>query len=171
MPKTQVRVVGSGFSTFLYNNQSLAWLEAIKDSGQTVLGGASGAGWEAIQPLGLLHAQEVVTGRYLNPGTLSVVIRELWNQWAWEQMQGLAGTNNLAEVFAAMAAMGTITCQFIIKPPGSSTWRGNVFNNCTVTYIDDSETVGIGSLSIARRIDLLYTHKTPFTGAAGTPTT
>ena len=42
MPQTQVRVVGSGFSTFLYNNQSLAWLESITDSGQTVKGGGGG---------------------------------------------------------------------------------------------------------------------------------
>jgi hypothetical protein len=169
MAQTQVRVVGSGFSTFLYNNQSLAWLESITDSGQTVMGG--GGGWEAIQPLGQNYAAEIVTGRVLNPGTINIVIRELWNAPAWQQLQGLAGTNNLAEVFAAMAASGTITCQFIIKPPGSSVWRGNVFNNCTVISIDDSESVGVGSLSIARQIGLLYTTKTPFTGSAGSPTT
>ena len=169
MPQTQVRVVGSGFSTFLYNNQSLAWLESITDKGQTVKGG--GGGFEVIQPLGQNYAAEVVTGRVLNPGSIAIVIRELWNQPAWQQLQGLAGTNNLAEVFAAMAAEGTISCQFIIKPPGSSTWRGNVYNNCTVVAIDDSESVQVGSLSIAREVDLLYTNKTPFTGPAGSPVT
>jgi hypothetical protein len=169
MAKTQVRVVGSGFSTFIYNNQSLAWLEAITDLGQSVMGG--GGGYEAIQPLGLNHAAEIVTGRVLNPGTIKIVVRELWNQKAWEQLQGLAGTNNLADVFAAMAAQGTITCQFIIKPPGQSTWRGEVYNNCTVIGIDDTENVSAGLLSVARSIDLLYTTKTPFVGAGLNPVT
>ena len=169
MAKTQVRVVGSGFSTFIYNNQSLAWLESITDSGQTVMGG--GGGWEPIQPLGVNHAAEIVTGRVLNPGSINIVVRELWNAKAWEQLQGLAGTNNLAEVFAAMAAQGTITCQFIIKPPGQSTWRGEVYNNCTVITIDDTESVQVGSLSVARQIGLLYTTKTPFVGAGLNPVT
>lgn len=169
MAKTQVRVVGSGFSTFIYNNQSLAWLEAITDLGQSVMGGAGG--YEAIQPLGLNHAAEIVTGRVLNPGTINIVVRELWNAQAWQQLQGLAGTNNLAEVFAAMAATGTITCQFIIKPPGQSTWRGEVYNNCTVVSIDDTQTVNVGALSVARQIGLLYTTKTPFVGAGLNPIT
>jgi len=169
MAKTQVRVVGSGFSTFIYNNQSLAWLESISDMGQTVQGG--GGGFESIFPLGLNHAAEVVTGRVLNPGTIQIVVRELWNAHAWEQLQGLAGTNNLAQVFAAMAAQGTITCQFIIKPPGQSTWRGEVYNNCTVVSIDDTESVQVGSLSVARQIGLLYTTKTPFVGAGLNPVT
>jgi hypothetical protein len=169
MAKTQVRVVGSGFSTFIYNNQSLAWLEAITDLGQSVMGG--GGGYEAIQPLGLNHAAEIVTGRVLNPGSIQIVVRELWNAKAWEQLQGLAGTNNLADVFAAMATQGTITCQFIIKPPGQSTWRGEVYNNCTVVGIDDSEKVVVGALSVARTIDLLYTTKTPFVGAGLNPVT
>jgi hypothetical protein len=168
MAKTQVRVVGSGFSTFIYNNQSLAWLESITDSGQLVMGG--GGGYEAIQPLGLNHAAEIVTGRVLNPGGIKIVVRELWNQPAWQQLQGLAGTNNLADVFAAMAASGTITCQFIIKPPGQSTWRGQVYNNCTVVKIDDTEAVEVGSLSVPREIGLVYTTKTPFVGSGLSPT-
>ena len=70
-----------------------------------------------------------------------------------------------------MAASGTISCMFIIKPPNSTAWRGNVYNNCTVIDIDDSESVGVGSLSIARQIGLLYTTKTPFRGEAGVPRT
>ena len=34
MPQTQVRVVGSGFTTFNYNGKPIAFCEAIEDSGQ-----------------------------------------------------------------------------------------------------------------------------------------
>ena len=122
-----------------------------------------------ITPLGSPYAQEVVTGRILTTGLLTCTIREAWNAPAWQQLQGLADTNNLADVFEAMAVSGTITCQMIIKPPGSSTWRGNVYNNCTVVHIDDTEDITIGALTVSRKLAILYTNKVPFTGS-GTPT-
>ncbi len=165
--QTQVRVTGSGFSTFLYNNTPLLWLEGIEDSGMTVKGGNSGV--EVITPLGSNNAVEIVTGRVLNPGTLTATVRELWNTPAWQQLQGLAGTSNLAEVFAAMYASGTITCQFIIKPPGQNNWRGWVYNNCSVVKIDDTERVTVGSMSVARSLDIIYLTRTPFVGQGLNP--
>ena len=166
---TNVRVVGSGFSTFSYGGQPLAWLDAMTDSGQTVMGGNQG--FEVVTPLGSRYAQEIVTGRVLNPGTLTCTVRELWNAPAWWQLQGLAGTTDLADVFAAMAASSVpITCNYIISPPGASTVRGWVYNNCTVVHIDDTESLQIGSLSVARQFVVLYTYKTQITGPVVTPT-
>ena len=34
MPQTKVRVVGSGFTTFSYNNKPIAFAEGVEDSGQ-----------------------------------------------------------------------------------------------------------------------------------------
>jgi hypothetical protein len=165
MATTNIRVVGSNFTTFNYNNMPLLWLDSVKISGQAVVGGQQGGGYETVTPLGSPYVQEVVTGRILGPGRITCTVREAWNAPAWQQLTGLAGTNDLAAVFAAMATTGNISCTMIIKPPGSTTWRGQVYNNCTVVGINDGETIDIGTLSINRDIEILYTNKVPFTGS------
>ena len=167
MAQTQTRVVGSGFTTFNFNGNPIAWLDGVQDSGQTAIGGGAGQGFDTVTPLGARYAQEVVTSRVLNPGTLTCTVRELWNAPAWHQFQGLGssalfpnGTNDIVQVFEAMAQMGSITCHLIIMPAGSTQYRGQTYNNCTVVGIDDSETVTIGALTIPRKITILYTHKT-----------
>jgi len=162
MATTKTRVVGSNFTTFTYNTQPIAWADQVSDTGQSPLSTARGAGTETIFPLGYYHAAEIVTGRVLDVGTLSITVRELWNEPAWQQLQGLAGTNNIIEIFQAVAASPTpIGAQMIIKPAGSSTWRGWTYNNLTITSVDASETVTLGSMSMARIITAEYTHRTP----------
>lgn len=169
MPQTQVRVVGSGFTTFNYNGQPIAFLDGFTDRGVAPFGrgggtgeSGGGPGWEAVHPLGSKSPVEIVTGRVLTAGTLALTVRELWNAPVWTQLQGLAGKLDLVSVWEALAAAGgTVTCQMIIRPPGGLPTRGKVYHNCTVVDIDDTETVSIGALSMARNIVIAYTHTTP----------
>ena len=164
MPRTRVRVAGNGFSSFSYRGQPIAFLDQIQDTGQRPMG----RGLEGIIPIGYFHPIEVVTGRVVDFGTLNLQIRELWNEPVWYQLSGLRGVGEtITNVWQALARdPSQVTCQMIIKPPGSAVWRGRNYHNCVVSDVDDSENITSDGLSIPRRITVVYTHKTPFTQAA-----
>ena len=166
--RTQTRVVGSGYTTLTWNGQAIAWLDTFAEGGQKPIGGTSGPGFDIVQPLGAPTPLEVATSRYLQAGTFSFQIRELWNAPAWTQLQGLAETIsggvpvNIVDIFAAQAASTTpISIHRIIMPPGSTTWRGWVYNNVTITAIGDGEDVQISTMTLDRPIAGLYLSKTP----------
>lgn len=161
LPDTQVRVVGSGFSTFTYQGQTIAFLEGVEDSGQRAFSD-QGQPYQFIHPLGYRHPIEIATSRVLQGGTLTLTIRELWNQWIWEHLQGLAGTNNITEVFDVLAANPSyVTAQTIIQPPGGGAPRGKTYQNCVVVDIADNDTITVGALAVAKGIVVAYTHSTP----------
>lgn len=160
MPNTQVRVVGSGYSTFSYQGQPIAFLEQVEDSGQRAFSDA-GAPYQFIQPIGARHPVEIATSRVLQGGTLQLTIRELWNAPVWNQLQGLAGTQNIVDVFEALAANPAyVTCQTVIKPPGGGRPRGKNFHNCVVVDISDNDTITVGGLAVTKGIVVAYTHST-----------
>ena len=162
MPQTQVRVLGSNFTVFRYRGRPIAFLENVQDSG-VVAGDVPGGGqpFEWIHPLDAPHPVEIATSRVLGGGTLVASIRELWNAAVWEQLAGLAGTSNITEIYARMAQdPQSVTCQMIIRPPNGRP-RGHTYHNCLVAAIEDGETITVGALSVAKRITLAYTHKTP----------
>jgi hypothetical protein len=131
MPQTQVRVVGSGFTTFNYRGRPIAFLEGVEDSGQRAFSDA-GQGYQYIHPLGARHPVEIATSRVLTGGTLNLTIRELWNTQVWEQLYGLMGARNIVDVFELLAADPSyVTCQTIISPPNGSRPRGKNYHNCT----------------------------------------
>ena len=160
MPNTQVRVVGSGYSTFSYQGQPIAFLEQVEDSGQRAFSDA-GAPYQFIQPIGARHPVEIATSRVLQGGTLQLTIRELWNAPVWNQLQGLAGTQNIVDVFEALAANPAyVTCQTVIKPPGGGRPRGKNYHNCVVVDISDNDTITVGGLAVTKGIVVAYTHST-----------
>lgn len=166
MPNTQSRVIGSGFTTLNYRGQAIAFLARFNDSGQDPLGQPPA---EAVYVIGQKHAVEIATSRVLGIGAITMTIRELWNAPVWEQLSGLEGTSDIIDVYERLAADPTeVTCQMLIKPPGLTVWRGKIYHNCTVTGIDDGETVDIGTLTAARNVVVSYTHTNRFTISAGT---
>jgi hypothetical protein len=167
MPQTRVRVVGSGFTTFNYKGQPIAFMDRVEDSGQAAFSDV-GQGYEPIIPVGAQHPVEIATSRVLNLGTLTTTIRELWNEPIWWQLAGLSGTETITDVWATLAAdQSEVTCQMIIKPPGSGAWRSKVYHNCVVVGIQDGEAVTVGALSVPKSITIAYTHTTVLRTAAG----
>lgn len=157
--QAQVRVVGSNYTAFTWNGAAIAYLEMVADSGQPALSN-NGPGYEFIHPLGYRTPTDIVTSRALDGGTITLMIRELWNLEVWEHMSGLAGTRDIIEVFDRLAATPQyVTATKIISPPGG-TRRGKVYHRCVVTKIQDSDEVSIGALSIAKQIQVGYTHTT-----------
>lgn len=167
MPQTKVRVVGSGYTAFKYAGKTIAFCEAIEDSGQRAFSDQGGnQPYQFIYPLGSKRAVEIATSRVLSGGTLMLTIRELWNQAVWEQLAGLAGTNNIVQIFERLSQNPNyVTCQTVIKPPGTENqparWRGKNYQNCTVVDINDGDTITVGGLAVTKGITIAYTHTTP----------
>lgn len=165
MPNTKVRVVGSSFTSFNYNGKPIAFCEGVEDSGQRAFSDL-GQPYQFIHPLGSSHPVEIATSRVLAGGTLMLTIRELWNAPVWQQLAGLAQSNNIVDIFRALAADPRyVTCQQIIKPPGTESnpgaWRGKTFQNCVIVDINDGDTLTVGALAVTKGITVAYTHSLP----------
>lgn len=162
MPNTKVRVVGSGFTTFRYRGKPIAFCEGVEDSGQRAFSDL-GQPYQFIHPLGASHPVEIATSRVLQGGTLMLTIRELWNAPVWNQLAGLAKTQNIVDIFRALAQdPHYVTCQTLIKPPGTTAgqkrWRGKNYHNCVIVDINDGDTITVGALSVTKGITVAYTH-------------
>ena len=166
MPNTQVRVVGSGYTTFNYGGHPIAFLEAIEDSGQRAWSDM-GTPYQFIHPLGYRPPVEIATSRVLQGGTLMLTIRELWNSAVWQQLVGLGGATNIVDIFEILAENPAyVTCTTtIIPPPGTGLPpRGKIYQNCTIVDINDGDTIQVGALSVTKGITVAYTHTTPLSG-------
>lgn len=152
----RARNLGSNYTTFRYSGQSIAYLESVADSGQQPV-----AGPEQIHPLGYDYPTEFVVANAMQGGSLTILIRELWHQAVWQQLQGLAGTTDLVQIFRAVAASPTpITCTKIITPPTGARY-GYTYHNCVIGNVQDGETFSITDLSTTKPIVVMYTNKTP----------
>lgn len=154
--RQQVRNLGSNYTTFRYNGQSIAYLESVADSGVSPRTSP-----EFIHPLGYTTPQEIVAPRTLTGGTLTVQIREVWHKEVWEHLAGLAGTTDVVGIFQRLAAMPNyITCTKIITPPWGPKY-GKTYHRCLVYGIPSDETFQIDTMSNLKNIQIAYTHTTP----------
>ena len=160
MALTKSRITGSNFTVFNYNGNALAWLDQVTDSGQMPLS-TSGHGFEVITPLGSTYPKDLATTRVRTAGTLTATVRELWTAPAWQQFEGLAGTATIITVWQRMSQSGYVTCNMIIKTPGSSSARGWTYHTCSVIGITPGETIKLGNLTMTRRIQIIYFLRTP----------
>lgn len=165
VPAGKARVTGSGYSTFVYAGKPIAFLMGIEDSGQAAWSD-KGEPYAFIHPLGSRTPTEIATSRVLAGGTLQLTIQELWDKAIWEHMAGMAGTNNVVEIFDRLARTANyVTAQTIIKPPGTesnpSKWRGKIYHNVTIVKIADGDTITVGGLDVAKPVVAAYTHTTP----------
>ena len=158
MPNTQVRVVGGGYSTFNYKGRPIAFLESVRDSGQKPYS----TPYETIYSIGDRRPREIVTQSILAEGTLTLAIRELWNEPVWWQLADLAGTDTITDVWRVLNnEPAYVTCSKIITPP-TSVGPPRIINyqNCLIVGIDDGDTIDVAGLCVARTITVVYTHKT-----------
>jgi hypothetical protein len=164
VPQTMVRVVGSGFSTFRWRGKPLAFLEQVRDSGQEPI-----VGLQPIHPMDSQYPVEFASPRAMDAGTLSFTVTELWNAPVWQTLGGLENANNIVDIWTVLAQdPSVITCQTIIKPPQGNFWRVKTYHNVMIASVDDSETISIGALSVARTVNCMYTNATRETIVANT---
>lgn len=152
----KARVLGSNYTTFRYAGQSIAYLEMVGDSGQPMVADA-----QFIHPLGYRHPTEIATARAIQGGTLQLTIRELWHQEVWQQLAGLANSNDLLEVLEALSRQANyVTCTKIVTPPDGKKY-GKTYHQCVITSVPDGETFDITTMSMPKTITVAYTHTTP----------
>ena len=155
--QTQTRTVGSGFTVFTYNGQRIAFLDEVTDTGQQPI-----VGYQAVTQLDSPFPDEFATARVLAEGTLTLTIRELWNQRVWEALVGLAGTNNIVDIYNRIAQTSSpIQAMLVIKPPTGPA-RGKIYHGMQIVAVDDREQVAIGTLTMPRTITAVYTNTTPY---------
>jgi len=151
MAISQVRIGGSGYTTFTYNGALLGWMQVISDTApQPVVAP------HAIQPMDAATPVEIVTPGAVGAGVLQLTVYELWNAPAWTQL-GFANTGNLLDVFNEQLRRGSVQCVKHVVPPGQTAVRSRRYEGCMITNVDESETVNIGTLEIPKSITMMYT--------------
>lgn len=155
MSESKVRVAGSGFTTLLFQNQRLAYLQVMQDTPPTPVATA-----QAVQPIDESVPLEIVTAMAVGVGTLRCTFYELWSEPVWSALPGLEGTFNLLDVLKRQITLGTITMQKIIRSP-SGIMRARVYHNVVVTDIDEGENVNIGTMTLPKTLTFQYCYSTP----------
>lgn len=149
------RNFGSSFTTFRYAGKNIAYLQGVRDSGQAMVAAA-----QAIQPLGSRHPIEIVAARAIREGTLTLTMTELWHHEIWEQLSGLAGSNDLLEILDHLAGQNTaVSCTKIITPPQGPKY-GKTYHGCVITEIQDGESFDITTITMPKTLAVMYTHTT-----------
>ena len=155
MSQSATRVGGSGFTTMLFQNQRLAYLQVMQDTPPTPVASA-----QAVQPIDEPVPLEIVTAAAVGVGTLRCTFYELWSEPVWEALPGLQNTYNLLQVLQTQLAMGTITMQKVIKSP-NGIMRARVYHNVVIVDIDEGENVNIGTMTLPKTLTFQYCYSTP----------
>jgi hypothetical protein len=153
--ESKVRIGGSGFTTMLFQNQRLAYLQNMQDTPPTPVAQA-----QAVQPIDESVPLEIVTAMAVGVGTIRCQFYELWSMPVWSALPGLEGTANLLEVLKRQVTMGTVTMQKVIKSP-SGIMRARVYHNVVIVDIDEGESVNIGSMTLPKTLTFQYCYSTP----------
>jgi hypothetical protein len=153
--ESKTRLGGSGFTSMLYQNKRLAYLQVMQDTPPTPVATA-----QAVQPIDESVPLEIVTAMAVGVGTLRCTFYELWNEPVWASLPGLEGTFNLLDVLKRQVTLGTITMQKIIKSP-SGIMRARVFHNVVITDIDEGENINIGTMTLPKTLTYQYCYTTP----------
>lgn len=153
--ESQTRIAGSGFTTMLFQNQRLAYLQIMQDTPPTPVATA-----QAVQPIDESVPLEIVTALAVGVGTLRCTFYELWNFPVWSALPGLAGTFTLLDVLKRQVSLGAVTMQKIIKSP-SGIMRARIYHNVVITDIDEGENVNIGTMTLPKTLTFQYCYTTP----------
>lgn len=148
------RVLG-GYTVFHWNNQPIGWTESI-----AVTAVAPVVEAQAVQPMNALRPLEIVTPRASTYGTITLSRIELWNQSVWQDLAGLANSNDIIDIFEFVAGLNNAisVTKYIRTPNAVGPDRYEQFFNVVVASVDDGETVDIRAMTVEKTMTLWYTH-------------
>ena len=123
---------------------------------------------------GTTTPREFALPRVKSEGTLTFIVRELWNHLAWWVFSEYTNSYNIIDIYNITSNLAKpITCAVIVKQPHGSLAkdRGWTYRNCNLITIDDREIVQIGTLTMPRTMTAVYSNKLyyPATGVGGPP--
>jgi hypothetical protein len=147
--------VGGGYTVFHWNNQPIAWAQSIAVTGVTPVTEP-----EEVQPMNALRPLEIVTPRASRHGTITLTMFELWNSSVWQNLAGLANSNDIIDIFEYVAGLDnaiSIT-KYVRTPNAVGPDRYEQFFNVVVASVADDETVDITTTTLPKVMTLWYTH-------------
>ena len=178
--KNRVRISGSGFTVFTWDDKPILFAKQISHTSPTPV-----APTKEIHPMDEPYPVELVTSQAAGMGTLTLQLYELYGAQVWERLASYlggdpAGSASLARdsvigsghgpvdivgIFNAVSNSPTpIRIVKYIKPPQI---RGKVmkpyteeYHNCVISNVEDGEEIEIGKLEILKNIIVNYTHMT-----------
>lgn len=148
---------GGGYTVFHWGNTVIAWAQSVQVTPVRAIVEAT-----PVQPMNALRPLEIVTPRASTYGTIILTKLELWNKSVWQDLSGLANSNDIIDIFEYVAGLNnpiTVT-KYIRTPNNIGNDRYEQFFNVVVADIDDGETIDITTLTIPKTITLWYTHST-----------
>lgn len=157
----RVRVGGSGFTVFHWNNQLIAYAQEVSHTSPEPV-----AAPVAIQPMDARRPVQVVTPQAAGMGTITLTLIELYGAQVWERLSKLAGATDIVEIFQRISASADpISMTKIVEPPtlGGTTMPAytEIYHNCVITNVQNGETIDIATMEIRKIVTVAYTHMTP----------
>jgi hypothetical protein len=159
IPGKRVRVGGSGYTTFSWDNGSgskvIAFAQSVQVQSITPVATA-----QPIQPLDSTSVIEIVTPGAASNGVLTLTLTELYNQSIWERLAGLSGSQNIIDIMQYIATLpnGITITRTIIPPVGiGSGPYSEAFYGCVVASVEDNETIDITTMSINKTMEVWFT--------------
>lgn len=154
MAESKTRIGGSGFTSFSFKGQRLAYLQTLNDQPPRPVGQTA-----VVQPIDESVPLEIVTAQAVGAGTLQLRFYEVWNTPVWAQLPGFESTNNLLEVLKQQIQQGEISCRKVVRSPSGVT-RARVYHGCVITDVDEGESISIETMTLPKTITMMYTHTT-----------
>jgi len=148
--------VGGGYTFFSYNGKVLNYVDVVRETAPRPV-----AAPQAVQPLDSPYPIEIALPAALEAGTIEVTFREQWNTEVWEALGGpFVGTNDLLGVFQAQLAQGAVTLTKVIGQTQNTPTRTITYHNCYVVNVMIDETVNIGTMTLPKSVQIMYTQRT-----------
>ena len=179
--RNRVRVAGSGFTVFTWQQKPIAFAQQISHTSPQGVG----TGPVAIHPMDEPYPVQVVTPAAAGMGTLVLRMYELYGQRVWERLgasygldagemgerfdendtASLAGAVDLVDIFIRVAASpDAIQIVKYIRPPalrgGTMTPYTEEYHNCVITNVQDGEEVNVGTMEVTKDVTVAYTYMT-----------
>lgn len=165
IPGSRVRVVGSGFTVFHWNdgvrNHVIGFANEVRVSGVTPVADPA-----VIQPINALRPVEIVTPGAHREGRITLVLTDLYNQAVWQRLASLSNSQDIIDIFRTVAAMDRgITLSKYVTPPRGLSNTGNAnpyiesYYECVIARVGDDETVRVESMSVDKEVELWYTYQ------------
>jgi hypothetical protein len=115
----------------------------------------------AIQPLNAPRPVEILTPAATRYGVLRLTLTELYGRSVWQQLSGLADSQDLVDIMQYVARQEDgIRIVKRIRPHISDGEWVETFHNCVIARINDNETIDITTMEINKEIEVWYTHAT-----------
>ena len=160
IPGQRVRVGGSGFTVFQWNdgnsNQVIAFARQVVVNGVTPV-----ATPVTIQPLNAAQPVEIVTPGAHTNGVLTMTLTELYNRSVWQRLASLADSSDIIDIMRTIAAKGQgVKITKYMNPPagiGGGPYS-ETYHDCVIASVADNETIGIETMEVNKEIEVWYTY-------------